>query len=88
MINMNFGYVKNIKSGVVKDIIVKTAIPNKVKDIVIGGGMVLAGIGWLTIAAFKDGAVAHENAEYKALNDAGLIGGELDENGDYTIGTF
>lgn len=74
MIKMNMGNVANTKTGVVKDIIVKSAIPNKLKDILIGGGIVLVGITYLTTTAFRNGVKGMEAAEFKALDDAGLLG--------------
>ena len=70
---MNCGSVTNIATGVTKDIIVSAKCGNKLKDILIGGGAVLAGIAWLTVTAFKNGAEAYYKAEDKALDDAGLL---------------
>ncbi len=69
----NYGSVTNPTTGVVKDIIVSAKCGNKLKDILIGGGAVLAGIAWLTATAFKNGSEAYYKAEDKALDDAGLL---------------
>lgn len=69
----NYGYVTNPKTGVTKDIIVSAMCGNKLKDILIGGGAVLAGIVWLTATAFKNGSEAFYEAEDKALDEAGLL---------------
>ena len=58
----NYGSVTNPTTGVVKDIIVSAKCGNKLKDILIGGGAVLAGIAWLTATAFKNGSEAYYNA--------------------------
>lgn len=73
MIKMNMGNVANTKTGVVKDIVVKSATPNTLKDILIGGGIVLVGITYLTIAAFRNGVKGMEAAEFRALYEAGLL---------------
>lgn len=73
MIKFKRGYVTNPETGVSKDIVVKTASPNTLKDILIGGGIVLIGIAYLTTTAFKNGSKKFEEAEFKALHDAGLI---------------
>lgn len=64
--------------GVWHDIIVKATMPNKCKDILIGGGVVVAGIAYLTTTAFKHGADAFELAEFNTMKDAGLIGSPHD----------
>lgn len=74
------------KNGDWQDIMVKAAMPNKCKDIVIGGGVVLAGIAYLTTTAFKHGAKAFEAAEYNTLDDAGYI--ECGPNGAPKIGRY
>lgn len=74
MIKFTRGGVTNPETGVYKDIIVKAAAPNSLKDILIGGGMVLIGITYLTVTAFKSGSKAFEDAELRALAEAGLLG--------------
>ncbi len=61
------------KDGIMHDIVVKAAAPNKLKDALIGGGMVMMGIIYLTRAAFRDGAKAFEWAEWQAMYDAGVV---------------
>lgn len=70
---MNYGSVTNIATGVTKDIIVSAKCGNKLRDILIGGGAVLAGIAWLTATAFKNGSEAYYKAEDNALDEAGLL---------------
>jgi len=73
MIKFKQNYIINPKTGVKHDIVVKSALPNKLKDAVIGGGMVLMGIVYLTMTAFKNGSEKFEDAELKALSDADLL---------------
>lgn len=65
--------------GTMHDIVVKAKAPNTLKDALIGGGMVLAGVVYLTYTAFKGGALAFEKAELKAMYDAGVIHENPDE---------
>lgn len=73
MIKKNIGYIKNINTGVVKDVVIKAAVPNKVKDIIIGGAMIVAGVGWLTYTAFVNGAATDMRAVTKTMKDVGLM---------------
>lgn len=70
---MDYGYVTNPKTGVSKNIIVKAVTPNTIRDTLIGGGIVLLGIAYLTVTAFKNGSNKFEAAEMQTLMDAGLI---------------
>ena len=72
MIKFKQGYITN-KEGLTKDIVVKAATPNTLKDALIGGGLVLLGVTYLTVTAFKNGAKKFEDAEFQALSDLGLI---------------
>ena len=72
MIKFKQGYI-GTKDGVTKDIVVKAATPNTLKDILIGGSLVLGGITYLTVTAFKNGAKKFEDAEFQTLSDLGLI---------------
>lgn len=72
MIKFKQGAIRN-KNGVEKDIVVKAASTNKLKDILIGGGLTLAGVIYLTYAAFRNGAEAFEQAEYNTMVDLGII---------------
>lgn len=73
MISFKQGSITNPKTGDRKDIVVKAAAPNNLKDIVIGGGMVLAGIVYLTTTAFRNGSKKFEDAECKTLIDLDLM---------------
>ena len=72
MIKFKQGELKNM-AGTTKDIVVKAATPNKFKDILIGGGLVLVGIAYLTTTAFRHGSEKFEEAEYKTMVDLGII---------------
>lgn len=72
MIKFKHGWIGN-QDGEQFDIVVKAAAPNKLKDALIGGGMVMAGITYLTYTAFRNGAKAFERAELCAMKDAGVI---------------
>ena len=72
MIKFKQGTICNM-DGVEKDIIVKALAPNKFKDVLIGGGIVLIGITYLTVTAFKNGSEMFEAAEFKTLSDLNII---------------
>ena len=72
MIKFKQGELKNME-GTIKDIVVKSATPNKFKDMLIGGGIVLVGIAYLTITAFRYGSEKFEEAEFKTMVDLGII---------------
>lgn len=72
MIKFRQGGLTNME-GTIKDIVVKAATPNKFKDILIGGGIVLVGIAYLTTTAFRYGSEKFEEAEYKTMVDLGII---------------
>lgn len=72
MIEFKQGELKNME-GTIKDIVVKSATPNKFKDMIVGGGIVLVGIAYLTITAFRYGSEKFEEAEYKTMVDLGII---------------
>lgn len=73
MIKFKQGSVTNPKTGKSKDIIVKTVTANKFKDIVVGGGMVLIGIIYLTTTAFKNGSQKFDDAEMQVFADLELL---------------
>ena len=72
MIEFKQGELKNME-GMIKDIVVKSATPNKFKDMIVGGGIVLVGIAYLTITAFRYGSEKFEEAEYKTMVNLGII---------------
>ena len=73
MIKSIYGPITNPKTGETKDIVVNTLPLTNAKDILVGGGIVLIGIAYLTLSTFKNGANAFEEAEYKTLESLNLI---------------
>ena len=73
MIKFKQGSITNVKTGVAKDIVVKAVTPNNLRDILIGGGMVLVGIAYLTTTAFKNGSKKYEEAEMNVFADLDLF---------------
>lgn len=73
MIKFKQGRITNPKTGVAKDIIIKAATPNNLKDILIGGGIVLLGITYLTSTAFRNGSKKFEEAEMQVFSDLDLF---------------
>ena len=72
MIKFKQGYLVN-SSGVQKDIVVKSTAPNTLKDALIGGGIALIGIVYLTVTAFVNGAKRMEAAEFETMEELGII---------------
>ena len=72
MIKFKQGYIANM-DGESKDIIVKAALPNKLKDIVIGGAISLVGIAYLTYTTFRNGSAAFEQAECETMEDLDIF---------------
>lgn len=73
MIKLNRGQVGNITTGVTKDIVVDAVTKSDIKDIIAGGSLLLLGITYLTVTAFRSGMKKFEEAELKALSDCGLM---------------
>lgn len=72
MIKFKQGTITNPKTGITKDVMV-TGKPNSVRGIVVGCVMVIAGITYLTVDAFKNGSKAYEKAEVTTLKSLGLL---------------
>ena len=72
MIKFKQGYITS-KEGIMKDIVVKTAAPNKFKDILIGGLLLTAGVAYLTTTAFRYGSKKFEEAEIETLGALNLL---------------
>lgn len=73
MINFKHGTITNTETGMTKDIVVKAAYPNTIMDTIIGGSIILVGIAYLTITAFKNGVQAFDAAECKTLSELNLL---------------
>ena len=78
MIKVSHGWI-GTNDGRRKDIVAKAWLPNKVKDILIGGGIVLAGIAYLTVTAFKNGSKAYCEAEAETMEALGLLEDAVDD---------
>ena len=73
MIKFKQGSVTNTRNGKTADIIVKAITPNSIKDMLIGGGIMLIGVAYLTVTAFKKGSIAFEEAEMTTFENCDLI---------------
>ena len=73
MIKIKFGSIQNVKTGETMDIVVNALSKNNVSDILIGYGIVLVGITYLSLTAFRNGAKAFDTAEYKTLKALRLL---------------
>ena len=72
MIKFKQGWIGS-KEGIMKDIVVKAAAPNKFKDILIGGLLLTAGVAYLTITAFQYGSKKFQEAEIETLGALNLL---------------
>lgn len=73
MIKSKFGPITNPITGMTKDIVINALSRKSLKDILIGGGIMMVGITYLTLSTFKNGAMAFEEAEYKTLEELDLF---------------
>lgn len=78
MIKFKQGWIQT-KEGVRKDIVVKAKTPNSLTDMLIGGGITLIGITYLTVSAFKNGSKMFAEAESQTMDDLGLFCDSLDD---------
>lgn len=53
MIKSKFGPITNPKTGMSKDIVINALSKESLKDILIGGGIVMVGITYLALSTFK-----------------------------------
>ena len=73
MIIYKGGPIDNLK-GESKDIDVRFSdSKNGLRDVLIGGGLVLIGVAYLTVTAFRNGAQEFEQAEYDTMDELGLF---------------
>lgn len=72
MFKFKGGPITNPKTNQTKDVI---AVISKtdVKDILIGGSLIIAGTIYLVGTSFRNGAKAYDLAEYNTLKELGLI---------------
>lgn len=73
MIKSKFGPITNPKTGMSKDIVINALSKESLKDILIGGGIVMVGITYLALSTFKNGAKSFETAEYETLESLDLF---------------
>ena len=73
MIKFKCGWIGDSKTGAKKDLVVKAVSPNTLRDALIGGGIMLVGVTYLTVTAFMNGAKKFDDAQWKALDDLGLL---------------
>lgn len=73
MIKFEQGWIGSADASIKKPVIVKAAAPNSLKDALIGGVIVLIGITYLTVTAFRHGSQSFEIAEFKTMEELGLI---------------
>jgi hypothetical protein len=66
------------------EVVIPVSSPFGLKDALIGGGMVLMGIAYLTYTAYMNGAKAFERAELHTMREADIINWDPEDvlNGD------
>ena len=64
-----------IKAGTYdwEDIIVTAKAPNKVIEVLIGGGLIMSGVIYLTNKAFRNGSTAFDDAQTRVLMKMGCM---------------
>lgn len=70
---LNYGPIKNPKTGKAKNIVVKSTFGAKPIDLFFGGLMVMAGTLFIAERAFKYGADEREQGEYDTLKALDLL---------------
>lgn len=73
MVKFKQGCITNPETGKTKDVIVKAVTPNNLKDILIGGGLVLIGVTYLTSTAFRNGSEKFEDALDQVFEELDLF---------------
>ena len=74
MIIYKSGPITDPKTNISKDIGVRFSnSKNGLRDMLIGGGLTLVGIAYLTITSFRNGAQAFEDAEVNTLDELDLL---------------
>lgn len=72
MPKLNYGDISNTDRTEVEDIDV-TLKPSSIKDLLIGGALVITGIGYLVVKAFKHGSDEYYKSELKAQSRLGIV---------------
>lgn len=70
---IKFGGLARVDGGASEEIVVKSSLLTQTKDILIGGGMILLGVGYLCCAAFKNGVDETAKAEQRAYKNTGCL---------------
>lgn len=73
MIKFTQGDITSIDKRVTKDIVVKAKAPNNLKEILIGGSLLMIGVAYLTYTAFRNGSRAFDEAETRTLEELDLL---------------
>jgi len=73
MIKSKFGPISNPRTNETKDIVVNALSKGNLKDFLIGGSIAMAGIFYVMLTAFRNGAEAFDNAECNVLKDLNLL---------------
>lgn len=68
----DFGDVTNPETGTVEKVNIPVLSALDPKTLLIGGGLMLLGIGYICVMSYKNGADAYMNAEVNALKRADL----------------
>lgn len=61
------------------EVVIPVSFPIGLRDALIGGGMVMAGIAYLTYTAFSNGAKAFERGELYTMRDCKIIDWDPEE---------
>lgn len=72
MLKFKQGKLTNM-DGVTEDIVVSAPLPNKVRDLLIGSGLIISGVAYIAVTAFKYGSAQHEEAELDTMTKLGII---------------
>ena len=73
------GWIMNNETGEKVWIYAKSALPAHVKDLIIGGTAILAGIAYIAWKSFDHGAHRYEMGEFEVLEKMGLISANKDD---------
>ena len=83
MIKKVLGDVWTLDKAKKADVVLKAAFPNNLKQMLIGGSLIISGIVYLTVGAFINGAVKSLEAEDEALEEIGCINSIKTESDGY-----
>ena len=72
-------YITNTETGETKNVVVHTDNPVNMKDLVIGGLSICFGLYCMIKSAYKNGCKDYCVAEFKTLDDLGLLKKRNDE---------